>query len=223
MSRWTVRSETSSRSARARAGIRPCAWSSRRIDSRRSARMRPSVAQNHDIGWHGFAGTVDRTRRIHDDRTDEPIARTSPGTASRRSMKGTLPWSWARERLERAMVYWLATAGTDGAPHLIPIWGAWVRRPLVRRGWPDPLAAQPPRRTPAGDPRRVRRRGRRSSKDRARELVAPPDAAGRHDPGGLREVQGDRLRGRARRTGRPAASGSCSRSRPSPGRPSRRT
>jgi hypothetical protein len=41
-------------------------------------------------------------------------------------MKGTLPWSWARERLERAMVYWLATTGSDQAPHLIPIWGAWV-------------------------------------------------------------------------------------------------
>ena len=23
-------------------------------------------------------------------------------------------------------IYWLATAGADGAPHLIPIWGAWV-------------------------------------------------------------------------------------------------
>lgn len=24
------------------------------------------------------------------------------------------------------MVYWLATTGADGAPHVIPIWGAWV-------------------------------------------------------------------------------------------------
>ena len=37
-----------------------------------------------------------------------------------------LPWSWAVERLEAAIVYWLATTGADGAPHLIPIWGAWV-------------------------------------------------------------------------------------------------
>ena len=43
-----------------------------------------------------------------------------------KSKNGTLPWSWARERLERATVYWMATAGSDGAPHLIPIWGAWV-------------------------------------------------------------------------------------------------
>jgi nitroimidazol reductase NimA-like FMN-containing flavoprotein (pyridoxamine 5'-phosphate oxidase superfamily) len=30
------------------------------------------------------------------------------------------------ERLERAEIYWLATAEADGTPHLIPIWGAWV-------------------------------------------------------------------------------------------------
>lgn len=49
-----------------------------------------------------------------------------PGYGIPTSKKGTLPWSWARERLERAIVYWLATTGSDGAPHLIPIWGAWV-------------------------------------------------------------------------------------------------
>jgi hypothetical protein len=49
-----------------------------------------------------------------------------PGYGVPRSNKGTLPWSWARERLERATVYWLATSGADNAPHLNPIWGAWV-------------------------------------------------------------------------------------------------
>ena len=49
-----------------------------------------------------------------------------PGYGIPKSEKGTLPWSWARERLERATIYWLATPGADGAPHLIPIWGAWV-------------------------------------------------------------------------------------------------
>jgi hypothetical protein len=37
-----------------------------------------------------------------------------------------LPWSWCVERLERAEVYWLATADGMGAPHLNPIWGSWV-------------------------------------------------------------------------------------------------
>jgi hypothetical protein len=49
-----------------------------------------------------------------------------PGYGVPKSTEGTLPWSWARDRLDRALVYWMATAGSDGAPHLIPIWGAWV-------------------------------------------------------------------------------------------------
>jgi hypothetical protein len=56
-------------------------------------------------------------------RSDRPHV---PGYGIPTSLKGTLPWSWAVERLERAMVYWLATAGSDGAPHLIPIWSSWV-------------------------------------------------------------------------------------------------
>ncbi len=49
-----------------------------------------------------------------------------PGYGVPATLDGVLPWSWAVERLERTMVYWLATAGSDAAPHLIPIWGAWV-------------------------------------------------------------------------------------------------
>jgi Pyridoxamine 5'-phosphate oxidase len=49
-----------------------------------------------------------------------------PGYGIPTSTDGLLPWSWAVERLESATVYWLATAGADGAPHVIPIWGAWV-------------------------------------------------------------------------------------------------
>jgi nitroimidazol reductase NimA-like FMN-containing flavoprotein (pyridoxamine 5'-phosphate oxidase superfamily) len=49
-----------------------------------------------------------------------------PGYGIPTSVDGVLPWSWALERLGRAEIYWLATADADGAPHLIPIWGAWV-------------------------------------------------------------------------------------------------
>jgi Pyridoxamine 5'-phosphate oxidase len=42
------------------------------------------------------------------------------------SAEGLLPWSWARERLERALGYWLVTLHPDGRPHVIPTWGAWV-------------------------------------------------------------------------------------------------
>jgi hypothetical protein len=38
---------------------------------------------------------------------------------------GKLPWSWARERLERARNYWLSTVSADGRPHAMPVWGVW--------------------------------------------------------------------------------------------------
>ena len=56
-------------------------------------------------------------------RVDRPVV---PGYGIPRSTKGVLPWSWAVERLERAEVYWLATADGNGTPHLNPIWGSWV-------------------------------------------------------------------------------------------------
>lgn len=49
-----------------------------------------------------------------------------PGYGIPTSRRGLLPWSWARERLVRARVYWLATSDAVGQPHLIPIWGAWL-------------------------------------------------------------------------------------------------
>jgi hypothetical protein len=60
---------------------------------------------------------------VTEPRADRPHV---PGYGIPTSTDGILAWSWAVERLERSIVYWLATAGADGAPHLIPIWGAWV-------------------------------------------------------------------------------------------------
>jgi Pyridoxamine 5'-phosphate oxidase len=56
-------------------------------------------------------------------RVDRPVV---PGYGIPDTIDGVLPWTWARDRLERATIYWLATAGSDAAPHLVPIWGAWV-------------------------------------------------------------------------------------------------
>jgi hypothetical protein len=36
------------------------------------------------------------------------------------------PWSWARERLDGARDYWIATTRPDGSPHTRPVWGVWV-------------------------------------------------------------------------------------------------
>lgn len=70
-----------------------------------------------------------------------------PGYGVPKTMKGTLSWDWARNRLERAMVYRMATADASGAPHLIPIWGAWVNdRWYVEGGptrWKRNLKANP--------------------------------------------------------------------------------
>jgi len=49
-------------------------------------------------------------------------------------LAGLLPWGWATERLTTARQYWLATAGPDGRPHVIPIWGAWTRRGMWFEG-----------------------------------------------------------------------------------------
>jgi hypothetical protein len=59
-----------------------------------------------------------------------------PGYGIPSTTEGTLPWSWATERLERAIVYWLATTGADQAPHIIPIWGAWVNDRWYVEGGP---------------------------------------------------------------------------------------
>jgi PPOX class probable F420-dependent enzyme len=48
------------------------------------------------------------------------------GTLDAEHGSGLLPWSWARERLERSHDYWVATVRPDGRPHLMPVWGVWM-------------------------------------------------------------------------------------------------
>jgi hypothetical protein len=59
-----------------------------------------------------------------DPRIDRPKLPKGYGVPT--SLKGALPWSWARERLDEALVYWVATTRPDGRPHAMPTWGAWV-------------------------------------------------------------------------------------------------
>jgi PPOX class probable F420-dependent enzyme len=49
-----------------------------------------------------------------------------PGYGVPGDTDGALPWSWARERLERAHNYWLATVRPDGRPHVMAVWGLWM-------------------------------------------------------------------------------------------------
>jgi hypothetical protein len=48
-----------------------------------------------------------------------------PGYGISTSRKGLLPWSWARERLERSHNYFVGSTRPDGRPHVMPVWGVW--------------------------------------------------------------------------------------------------
>jgi pyridoxine/pyridoxamine 5'-phosphate oxidase len=37
------------------------------------------------------------------------------------------PWTEARDRFAEANRYWLATVRADGRPHIMPVFGVWVR------------------------------------------------------------------------------------------------
>jgi nitroimidazol reductase NimA-like FMN-containing flavoprotein (pyridoxamine 5'-phosphate oxidase superfamily) len=57
----------------------------------------------------------------------QPVA-TLPHMAAEFGLKRRgeyLPWKHAQERLERARNYWIVTAGADGRPHAMPVWGFW--------------------------------------------------------------------------------------------------
>jgi PPOX class probable F420-dependent enzyme len=43
---------------------------------------------------------------------------------------GLLPWFWAERRLADSHEYWVATVHPDGRPHLMPVWGVWLREAL---------------------------------------------------------------------------------------------
>ncbi|HKG57330.1 MAG TPA: pyridoxamine 5'-phosphate oxidase family protein [Candidatus Limnocylindrales bacterium] len=96
-----------------------------------------------------------------------------PGYGIPEDTTGLLPWAWARERLDAALIYRLATADADAAPHLVPIWGAWVDdRWYVEGGptrWQRNLRANPKLaiQIESGDEVVV-------VEGVARELVAPP-------------------------------------------------
>jgi hypothetical protein len=41
-------------------------------------------------------------------------------------LDGTLPWSWADERLAASRNFWLITVNGTGRPHSMPVWGVWM-------------------------------------------------------------------------------------------------
>jgi hypothetical protein len=49
-----------------------------------------------------------------------------PGYGIPSDAKGMLRWSWARQQLEKARRYWMATVTSGKSPHTMPVWGVWV-------------------------------------------------------------------------------------------------
>jgi hypothetical protein len=71
---------------------------------------------------------------------EEPVASRpdiSEGYGIPKTRKGLLDWEHARDRLEKSLNYWLATAGPAGRPHAVPVWGVWLDDRLYFDGGPD--------------------------------------------------------------------------------------
>ena len=54
----------------------------------------------------------------------EPAAELEPQFSSDGATP--TPWAVAREHLEKAAIYWLATVRPDGRPHVTPLLAAWL-------------------------------------------------------------------------------------------------
>ncbi len=52
------------------------------------------------------------------------------GIASAESGTGLLPWAWAESKLLSSHDYWLGSGRPDGRPHLMPVWGIWMKGAL---------------------------------------------------------------------------------------------
>jgi len=49
-----------------------------------------------------------------------------PGYGVPDGMDGTLEWSTVSELITAGKNYWVCTASADGAPHAVPVWGAYL-------------------------------------------------------------------------------------------------
>ena len=56
--------------------------------------------------------------------------------------KGLLSWAEVTDRLVAAPQYWMATTRSDGRPHVVPRWGAWLDGHLWYDGSPETLHAR---------------------------------------------------------------------------------
>ena len=67
--------------------------------------------------------------------SDRPTVPTGYGVP--KHTKGLLPWSHVEQRLSEAKVYWLATIGPTGRPHVRPVDGLFLDGRIYVGGSPD--------------------------------------------------------------------------------------
>ena len=72
-----------------------------------------------------------------------------PGGYGQPSGGRTLDWAEVERRLVAASNHWLATTRPNGAPHVTPVWGVWVRDAFYFDGIPTALWARNASRNPA--------------------------------------------------------------------------
>jgi general stress protein 26 len=61
---------------------------------------------------------------VSEPRPSRPSMPRGYGIAS--GNEGLLPWSWPEERLVASRNYWIVSAGDEGRPHAMPVWGLWL-------------------------------------------------------------------------------------------------
>lgn len=67
-------------------------------------------------------------------RVDQPYF--PPGYGDSRQPGFLLPWRHARERFEKAVVYWIGTVSAESTPSVSPVWGVWLDDGLFFDGSP---------------------------------------------------------------------------------------
>jgi general stress protein 26 len=70
----------------------------------------------------------------------EPVTQLHPQFSSEGATP--IPWSEARNLLEKASVYWLATVRPDGRPHVTPLFAVWLQDALYFSTGPTERKAQ---------------------------------------------------------------------------------
>jgi hypothetical protein len=82
--------------------------------------------------------TISTTTRINQEAGIIPSRPKLPSTYGiPKNSKNLLPWSYIRERMTKAMHYWICTVTPDQRPHATPVDGLWLDDRLYFGGSPE--------------------------------------------------------------------------------------